>query len=58
MDEDPRAAAGIPGPGVAAVPAVLVALWVWRTSWPAIARVAVIGGLAGWNLLVFVPRPS
>jgi hypothetical protein len=37
---------------------VLVALWVWRTSWPAIARVAVIGGLAGWNLLVFVPRPS
>jgi hypothetical protein len=37
---------------------VLAGLWVWRTGWPRVARLAVIGGLAGWNLLVMVPRPA
>ncbi len=37
---------------------VLVGLAVWRRGWPVVARVAVIAGIAGWNLLVFVPRPA
>lgn len=37
---------------------VLVGLAVWRTAWPLVTRLAVIAGLAGWNLLVFVPRPA
>lgn len=37
---------------------VLVGLWIWRTGWPPLARLVLIGGLAGWNLLVFIPRPA
>ncbi len=37
---------------------VLAGLRVWRTSWPLAGRLAVIGGIAGWNLLVMVPRPA
>ena len=37
---------------------VLVGLRAWRTRWPGAARLAVIGGLAWWNLLVFMPRPA
>ena len=35
---------------------VTVGLWVWETTWPLIVRIAVVAGLAGWNLLVFLPR--
>ena len=35
---------------------VMVGLWVWETSWPLVVRILVIAGLAGWNLLVFLPR--
>ncbi len=31
-------------------------LWVWGTDWAEPARLVVIAGLAGWNLLVFLPR--
>lgn len=34
---------------------VLVGLWVWRRPWPAAARALVIAGIAGWNILVFLP---
>ncbi len=34
---------------------VLAGLWVWRRAWPAVARVAIIAGIAGWNVLVFLP---
>ncbi|HEX8939472.1 MAG TPA: hypothetical protein VF763_04855 [Candidatus Limnocylindrales bacterium] len=33
-------------------------LWIWRRGWPAIGRLTLIAGLAGWNLLMFVPRPA
>jgi hypothetical protein len=36
---------------------VLAALWIWRTGWPRVARLALVAGLAGWNLLVLMPRP-
>ena len=34
----------------------MAGLWVWTTDWPLAVRLVVIAGLAGWNLLVFVPR--
>jgi hypothetical protein len=35
---------------------VMAGLWIWETSWPLIVRVIAIVGIAGWNLLVFLPR--
>ena len=35
---------------------LMAGLWVWTTSWPLAIRLVVIAGLAGWNLLVFIPR--
>jgi hypothetical protein len=37
---------------------VLFGLWIWRRGWPLVARLVLIGGVAGWNLLVFMPRPA
>jgi len=31
-------------------------LWVWATDWPLIVRVVVVLGIAGWNVLVLIPR--
>lgn len=35
---------------------VMAGLWIWETSWPAIVRLVLVVGVAGWNLLVFLPR--
>jgi hypothetical protein len=35
---------------------VMFGLWVWETTWPAIWRLLIIGGVAGWNLIVLLPR--
>jgi hypothetical protein len=35
---------------------VMAGLWIWATDWPLVARVVLVAGLAGWNLLVFIPR--
>lgn len=35
---------------------VMFGLWVWETSWPLVVRLILVIGVAGWNLLVFVPR--
>jgi len=37
---------------------VVVGLWVWETTWPLIVRLIVVLGIAGWNLLVFLPRAA
>lgn len=37
---------------------VMIGLWVWETSWPIIVRLVVVLGIAGWNLLVFLPRAA
>jgi hypothetical protein len=37
---------------------VMAGLWIWETTWPLIVRVVLIAGLAGWNLLVFLPRAA
>jgi hypothetical protein len=35
---------------------VMAGLWIWTTDWPLVARIVLVVGLAGWNLLVFIPR--
>lgn len=35
---------------------VMGGLWIWATDWPLVVRVVLVAGLAGWNLLVFIPR--
>jgi hypothetical protein len=32
------------------------ALWVWGTDWALVVRVCLVLGIAGWNLLIFLPR--
>ena len=35
---------------------VMAGLWIWHTDWPMLVRAVLVIGLAGWNLLVFMPR--
>jgi hypothetical protein len=35
---------------------VMAGLWIWETSWPLVLRLVLVVGLAGWNLLMFLPR--
>jgi hypothetical protein len=35
---------------------VVIGLWVWETSWPLVARLVVVGGLAVWTAYMFFPR--
>lgn len=35
---------------------VMLGLWIWETTWPVILRLILVVGIAGWNLLIFVPR--
>ncbi len=37
---------------------VVAGLWVWESGWPLVARVLVVVSLAGWNLLMFLPRST
>jgi hypothetical protein len=37
------------------LPAV-IALWIWETTWPLVVRLVLIAGIAGWNLLILLPR--
>ena len=35
---------------------LMVGLWIWETGWPLVLRLTLITGVAGWNLLIFLPR--
>ena len=35
---------------------VVIGLWVWETTWPLVVRLVLVAGIAGWNLLIFLPR--
>jgi hypothetical protein len=35
---------------------VMIGLWVWETSWPLIVRLVLVVSVAGWNLLMFLPK--
>ncbi len=34
---------------------LVAAVAVWQLGWPRVARMAVVAGIATWNLLVFLP---
>lgn len=36
----------------------MVGLWVWETTWPFVVRIVLVIGIAGWNLLVLLPRAA
>ena len=35
---------------------VMAGLWVWEATWPVVLRFVLVAGLAGWNLLIFLPK--
>lgn len=35
---------------------VVIALWIWESTWPVVMRVVLVAGLAGWSLLIFIPK--
>jgi hypothetical protein len=35
---------------------IMVGLWIWETTCPFVVRLVLVAGIAGWNLLVFLPR--
>lgn len=35
---------------------VLAALWIWETTLPIVLRLVLVAGLAGWSLLIFLPK--
>jgi hypothetical protein len=37
---------------------VVGALWAWETSWPLVIRLVLVVGLAGWSLMIFLPRSA
>lgn len=37
---------------------VMIGFWIWETTWPVIVRLVLVLSLAGWNLLVFLPRAA
>ncbi|HXI46063.1 MAG TPA: hypothetical protein VNH13_07165, partial [Candidatus Acidoferrales bacterium] len=37
---------------------VTAGMWVWESAWPLIVRVVLVVGLAGFNILVFLPRTT
>ena len=37
---------------------VMFGLWAWETSWPLVVRLVLVLGVAGWNLLVFLPKAA
>jgi hypothetical protein len=34
---------------------ILAGIAVWQLGWPRLARMAMVAGIAAWNLLVFLP---
>ena len=60
LDEAWRAITGLPFIGQAAawllfLP-LMAGLWVWATDWPLVVRIVIVVAIAGWNLVVFIPR--
>jgi hypothetical protein len=35
---------------------VMVGLWIWESTWPLVVRATLVLGIAGWNLVMFLPR--
>ena len=41
---------------VASIFGAMAGLWVWESSWPFVIRLVIVIGVAGWSLLIFLPK--
>jgi hypothetical protein len=37
---------------------VTVGLWIWESGWPMLVRLVLVAGLAGWSILIFLPKAA
>jgi hypothetical protein len=37
---------------------VTVGLWIWESGWPMLVRLVLVAGLAGWSILIFIPKAA
>lgn len=37
---------------------VMAGLWIWEQAWPLLVRATLVIGLAGWNILVMLPKAT
>jgi hypothetical protein len=37
---------------------VMAGLWIWESTWPLVVRIVLVTSLAGWNLLVLLPKAA
>ena len=37
---------------------VMAGMWIWESAWPLVVRAILVLGLAGWNILVMIPRAA
>jgi hypothetical protein len=37
---------------------VTVGLWIWESGWPMLVRLVLVVGLAGWSVLMFIPKAA
>lgn len=37
---------------------VTIGLWIWETGWPFLLRLVLVGGLAFWSILIFMPKAA
>jgi hypothetical protein len=37
---------------------VTIGLWIWETSWPMLLRLILVGGLAFWTIMIFLPKAA
>jgi hypothetical protein len=37
---------------------VTAGLWIWETGWPFLLRIVLVAGLAGWSILMFLPKAA
>jgi hypothetical protein len=33
-------------------------LWIWESGWPLLLRFILVGGLAFWSILIFIPKAA
>jgi hypothetical protein len=36
----------------------MAGLWIWESTWPLIVRIVLVASLAGWNLLILLPKAA
>jgi len=37
---------------------VTAGLWIWESTWPLLLRLVLVGGLAFWTVMIFLPKAT